>query len=258
MHKERPTGAYRVGSTDAEGRFILANCEEGKLYSVRVQGGMGFLPTLHVFENVSPGPEEQTFRIPERSMPSARIVGRVLAPDGSNPTRATLSLEQSGRSVSPMPTVDARGNPSEYVGTLGQFEMGPIDEQGHFEIGLLPAGEYEVTAYHPDYATAEFGIINLLPGEVHQLPVRRFGPGAKLGVTIHHGTPEQLFQLQVELQNLEGKRVQSGMVQERRVTFPVVEPGSYRLSVTGTNIETQLLHIELKAQETLSLEIDLR
>ena len=62
----------------------------------------------------------------------------------------------------------------------------------------------------------------------------------------------------MELQDLEGKRVRTGTIRDRQVTFPVLGPGSYKLSVTGANIETQLLPIELKAQETLSLEIDLR
>ena len=144
------------------------------------------------------------------------------------------------------------------AGTPAEFKVGPIDEQGRFEIGPLPPGEYEVRASHPDYAAAEFGTITLLPGEEHQLPVGRFRPGARLAVTIRHGAPEQLYQLRVELRNPEGMWVGGGTIRDEEVTFPVLEPGSYKLSVTGANIDTQLLPIDLKAEQTLALEIDLR
>ncbi len=122
----------------------------------------------------------------------------------------------------------------------------------------LPPGEYEVWARHPDYPAVEFGAFTLLPGEIHQLPEQRFRPGGKLDVTLLHETLDQLYELRVDLQGLDGNLVRRGTVRDQQVIFPVLEPGSYKLSVTGPNIEAQLLPIEVPATETLAVEVTLR
>ena len=90
------------------------------------------------------------------------------------------------------------------------------------------------------------------------MPDARLDYGASLTVTIAAAEPEQMYGLEVLVVDEEERPIQKGTPQGTSVGFRLLPPGSYRLSVKGPNVGSQLLPIELKAQETVLLEIDLR
>ena len=56
----------------------------------------------------------------------------------------------------------------------------------------------------------------------------------------------------------EERPIQKGTLHGNAVGFRLLPSGSYRLFITGANISSQLVPLELKAQETLAVEIELR
>ena len=103
-----------AATTDGEGRFVL-KYREDRLVRFSVAMEHGFSPTVMDFDGVRPGAQEQMFIVPQDALPSARIQGRVLTPDGRPATAVAMSLRQKWP-VHPKPTP--------YSDDDGLFEIG--------------------------------------------------------------------------------------------------------------------------------------
>jgi hypothetical protein len=204
-----------------------------------VQQTWGFRPLVTVFENVQPGAPERTFTVPDAAMPSARIAGRVLTPEGrpAGGVDVYLSLHQGDWPISDLPDPDLDGS---------------------FEIGPLPPGMYRFSVVSPNYVAADFGELTLVANQVPQVGEARLSHGARLEVRIRSTASEQVEGLTAEVLDGEGQRLGKGNLRGNQLDFRLLPPGSHTLSIAGPNVSPQLIVIELKAQKTLSLEITLR
>jgi hypothetical protein len=146
---QRPYGG-RFASTDAEGRFVCTECDAAA-NTLLVRPGLGYVPVRARFEEVLPGPHEQTFAVPAESAPSAHLRGRCLAADGSPLAGAILNLHQEDLFVHNQTTTR---------------------DDGSFAIGPLPPGKYRVI---PTHAAARFDPADteLLPQATVELPPLR-------------------------------------------------------------------------------------
>jgi hypothetical protein len=75
-----PAGRPRSVWTDGEGRFVFAECEPGRHFTVHAVDNDGRESRQHT--GVAPGGEPLELRLLRSDAPRARIVGRLLRPDG--------------------------------------------------------------------------------------------------------------------------------------------------------------------------------
>ncbi len=231
---ERGTaGAF--ARADRGGAFVLNNCE-AREYTLEVYPPSFVGPAVRTVQHVLPGAAELTIEVPREALPSARITGRVLMPDGNSAAKVSLQLANHPYPMVPPPETDARGR---------------------FEVGPLPAGRYEIRGSLAGFLDAQLGELSLVAGEVRQVPDARLRYGARLVVAIQPANHTQLEDLEVQVVDAAGITVDTGQREGQSVSFRLLPTGLHSLVVRGPNIETQRLAIELKAGETLALEVAL-
>jgi len=124
---KEPLKSMKTCQVGKDGSYT-ARLDEPGHYSISVQqsvGGMGQQSTVEFSEEI---PEQKEFRL-DLVMPTARISGRALGPDGEPAAGARVSLHPESAVTS---------------GTMwgGQYHEGVADPDGKFDVQMLRPGTY--------------------------------------------------------------------------------------------------------------------
>lgn len=199
-------GADRRAKTDEQGHFVVAGCEATGNRLI-VHDDWGFAPAILRFDDVLPSERERDFVVPAASMPSARVRGQCLAPDGSPLAEVTFDCHQGDWPV------------------LLHNEMLRGGADGSFDFGALPPGHYTLAPRHQHYLFAAFEL-DLQPHEVRDLGLLRAAAPARLVVRLL-GDEAAVRDTHVALASAAGRSDSSEIGSER--TFAHLLPGTYRI-----------------------------
>ncbi|MFY9341100.1 MAG: sigma-70 family RNA polymerase sigma factor [Planctomycetota bacterium] len=165
LAEPRAAGSWsRFAETNAQGRFVIANCPESGTISIRVTA-RGFEELRQ--RGVDPRTPELRLQL-QRAVPrTVRIVGRVVRPDGRPAANASVTAR--------------RREPRSSSG------LDATDNDGRFELGPVAPGAWSVNVTSPDHpvfvsnprelaadATWDLGTITLVIGGTAR--VRLVGP----------------------------------------------------------------------------------
>jgi hypothetical protein len=137
-------GGWLNARTDEQGRFTLENVRQDKELRLKVEVGGSLFPT-EVYRSLPPATGELTLHLRADQMPSVRFIGKLVDPDGDPFTNASLSPQMRGH-----------GN------TYG-FKT---EEDGSFDYGPYPPGEYRLLVRAKGWAKVQTPWRQLQPGEV--------------------------------------------------------------------------------------------
>ncbi|MFY9344177.1 MAG: sigma-70 family RNA polymerase sigma factor [Planctomycetota bacterium] len=158
--------------SDANGRFQLVDCPPGRRLTVNA-GARERVPATR--SDLLPGSEELVLQLPRDTSPRARLVGRLLRPDGTGAVGHTIEPYRS----------DPRKN-------LGEdFDAVVQAADGAFAIAV-PAGTWTVRIMVKDHPTIRFDGLELAAGAVHDFGVLQITHGGTLRVE-GDGAAEQVY-----------------------------------------------------------------
>ena len=207
-----------MAQTDAKGRFRAPNCPPGAPIEVIVHA-RGF-QTLHA-ESVDPQNGEFVARLERAAERTAFLVGRVIDRDGE-----------------PVPNVEVMA-----VGE-GEFDGGgrhTTGADGAFEIGPTPPGNYQLSLRGEGYAHHRTARRRVARGE-------RWDAGA---IVLSRGGHVEIELAEQELPtgtkfwiyDHDGRSRGHVNVAKGVTRSQPIEPGSYRLSVSGPEVATQSIEV---------------
>jgi RNA polymerase sigma-70 factor (ECF subfamily) len=209
-------GANRAEKTDDAGRFVVPGCQTaGNLLIVRQDSG--FTPEILRFRDLAPGEDEREFVVPAIAMPSARLLGQCVGPDGAPLADVGIDCAQDKWPV------------------LLKSEAMRAAADGRIDLGPFPPGRYVVTPTHARFVFAPVAV-ELQPNEPRDLGVLRGSAPALLTVKLI-GDPTTAARMHVGLVG-GGTRRDSEIGGSER-TFARVLPGKYRLVVRGDDERDQ-------------------
>ena len=225
-------GWWNFASSDAEGRFSVPNCPEGKMLSVRVQV-QGYEVLQRKDIDPARGPVELQIR---KAMPATVVIrGTVLGPDGQPLPNVMVSAYRQGQS-----TRDGSG-------------IKPTGPDGAFELGPLVPGTWVVTARsseHPTFrseprelaadATWDLGQVHMVAGGKATVQVEGDRTGVYLSIR------DEVTQEGSALTDNNGTLVSA-----------MLPPGPHRLIVSGEKVAAQSLPFDVKVGETATLNVKL-
>jgi len=213
---------------DAEGRFVVTNCPEGRKLGVRARG-RGVREQW--IDDVDPRTGELVIRMEAGPGRSARIVGKVVGQDGRPVAHAAVSAaEREG---------DRTG--LEATSEAGAFELGPL-VPGTWRVWVRAQGHPTVwSEWHQVAADAvcDTGTIWLPAGGSVRVRIRG-AEGLEPRLTLTDATFSRWHPF-------------PGEGNERRSVL--VAPGSYHVSVTGRGVASQLVPVEVRAREQARVEV---
>jgi RNA polymerase sigma factor (sigma-70 family) len=216
--------------TDAEGRFTAANCPEEGSISVRVQAqGIDELR----LRDVDPKQSPLELRVQTAAQRTARIVGRVLTPDGKPLANVSVHAFRRDRA--------------------DQTGIHATDQDGRFALGPLAPGTWDLevrAADHPRHSEKH----ELATSETWDLGEIRLTVGGTAAVTLV-GKAEELRLLITDAgERLADHPLPSG---DAMRTGPL-EPGNYRLFVSARDVTAQVVPFAIRAGETTAVEVRLQ
>ncbi|MFY9345150.1 MAG: carboxypeptidase-like regulatory domain-containing protein, partial [Planctomycetota bacterium] len=217
-------------NTDADGRFALANCKEGKPIRLAFRR-QGTFPEL-VLTGVVPTAEEVVVTLPKEAW--VHIQGTVLGPDDEVLPNVHVSpYMKNSFSGSPAETADAK---------TGAFRYGPY-----------PPGTYGLTLSAAGFPTMRLPDRQLGPDETWDLGTLKFVRGGNLVVQIVGSDVPPKWTL--EIQDEAGSRVESVETQQGAGRSSPLVPGSYRLQVGGEKFASARHPFEIRADRETRLDV---
>ncbi|HZN38069.1 MAG TPA: sigma-70 family RNA polymerase sigma factor [Planctomycetota bacterium] len=225
-------GWWNHAITDAEGRFSVPNCPEGKRLTVTVRAE-GFEELQRNDVDAARGPLELQLR---RSLPATVVIrGTIVDPEGKPLPNVMVHADRQGAS-----TRDGSG-------------IRPTGPDGVFELGPIAPGTWVVTArspLHPSWkseprelgadATWDLGQVHMIAGGKATVQVEGDRTGA------HFAIRDGVTGEGTALTDSNGKLVSAELA-----------PGCHKLFVTGKNVAAQALPFDVKAGETATLTVKL-
>ncbi len=235
-----PKMAIESATTDQAGAFEVKNLSPGR-YDLEVYPKNGGTFMSHAEHGVEAGASDVLITLPRSSLPSVRLVGRVVDPRGNPVAGAEYDFQRSGTKGS--------------SGIL--FTAAP---SGAIDAGPVPPGEYSVTVRVPGYCeirspkktaapneTVDFGVLALQAGQI--LKIHFVRPAAlaatPVGMQISDGSLEHSFGWERDGEDdLDAK------------SSPLA-PGVYRVFVSGAGVARTYADVEVKAGVDASLDMPL-
>jgi len=211
---------------DAEGRFLIGNCPDGRLLTVRVEGGKLVTARQH---RVDPRAGELVVRVKKKvPLPpeSARITGTLVRADGKPAASIMVNAD-----------------------VLGSGGLATTDENGHFAIGPIVPGMVrfsvdldELPLFRSERelaadATWDLGTLRLVGGTIL---VRYIG---------------QTQSVQLRLYDPQGVWVTNIEPATPPFRSRSVVPGRYQLSVSGPEIAAMTLPVEVRENEATTVDV---
>ncbi len=225
-------GPVGVAETDRLGSFAIANCPEGRKFHVEVrrQG----IETQR-FLDIDPRAGEVELRVRTVAIPSARIIGMVVDPDGR---------PLAGRDVLAGRTGDWVGNRTRVTtGADGRFALGPV-LPGSWWLSIETAG-------HPDF---EAGPIELVAGATRDAGTIRLVVGGTARVRLIAGDPTGV---QFQVRGRAGSHFSELQLDAGGLTSRLLAPGDYELCVFGNGTAEQTVPFSIRAGEETRFELRL-
>jgi hypothetical protein len=231
---ERRAGYLRFTTTDAEGRFEFLSCPAAEFRLSACPPGAVVVATATA-ERVHPGPEEVVLVPDPERMPCARIVGRVLAPDG----RPLGSAE-----IHPGHADLVRAEPTRSQAESGRFELGP----------LVP-GVWSLRIAARTFPTRSLRSHALVADETWDVGDIVLGEAGLLEVALV-GAPELTGEVRwLELLAPDGARRDWIEPDEGSFRSGPLEPGLYQVVPNGT-VALARTPVEIRAGEHTRLELE--
>lgn len=221
-------------NTDAEGRFALNNCKEGKTVRVTFRRKSTF-PEL-VMTGVMPSAAELVVRLPQEAW--VYIKGTVLGPDGEVLPNVHVSPSMKvGYSGSPAETADSK---------TGEFKYGPY-----------PPGTYSVRFAADGYPEIRLADRTLGPDEVWDVGTVKFQRGGTLAVQLVAAT-ELPARWSLTIYDEAGGQVDRLDTSNGAGRSGPLVPGHYVLQVGGEKLTCSSHPFELRAGHETRLDIPIR
>lgn len=226
-------GTNRLTTTDALGRFTIANCNEG-MVSFRVEG-LGIERLLRA--GIDPRAGDVELRVKAFGKPSATITGIVLDPHGQPLAGLKVLAGRAGESV--LQRIDATTRPD------GRFTFFP----------LVPGSWYLTidTDNHPEFGK---GPIELSADDTQDVGVIRLAIGGTLRATIRSGSASGV---QFRARRRDGGPA-GGSVQLRagEIASTRLNPGDYDLTVSGNGTAEQTVGFVIRNDEVSRFDLSLQ
>lgn len=168
MREAQARAAERHATTGDDGAFELPDLGP---YSFRLEArGPGVavaFPGVQLAAQVKGGSNARTFVVMRADLPSARITGVLVGPDGRLAAGARVTLWPGG----------------EVRGSQRGLDVA-LDGEGTFTVGSLPAGRYRVETDAPDLLGERGDDLVLTAGEHRRLGTLRLCAGARLTLRV--------------------------------------------------------------------------
>jgi len=215
-------------SSASDGSFAILGCPRGELLDLRTHGGTA---EDVVLEGVDPLAGEVLMRVRLPPEPSARLVGRVLDPEGKTAAAVQVFVRDLARSP--------------------QWRTVWSDADGAFEFPRLHPATYQVmvhTRVHPDLVSGPFEVSDRSSVDVGTLRLERGGT-----ILVRLATP--IDDLELHILDASGGPC---TVVPRRVsplrTTPL-RPGSYQVRVRGRERAERTLPVEVRSGEESVVDV---
>jgi hypothetical protein len=226
-------GADRRTKTDAQGRFLLAECLAADNTLV-VRDQHGFVPERCRFLGVAASEQEQLFTVPADSVASARVTGRCSVPADMPPDGMGLELTQDG-----WPITGARRE---------------CDADGTFALGPLPPGRYVLQPFHRQLVFKPV-VMELVANETRDLASVQGERPARLVLRLL-GDEEACHGAEIRL--LAGDLQSSSEEGGRERTFGRLFPARYRIVVRVGGKDQDAGKVELAAGAESEQDVTVR
>jgi hypothetical protein len=229
--EDQPSG---MGETDADGRFVFERLHE-RTHRLLVHAPKSHVPSVRL-DDVLPSAAELLVRVPADAMPSVRISGTIV--DGRDRPIAGVML------------------------SVGEAERGGgaierVDPQnGRFELGPFPAGNWRLSLTVPSHPSTSFGPKKLAAGESWDLGTIRVLPTGTLAVALEPcpGLAADACKLGVIGSGAGAcEFVRRG---EELVSTPL-NPGEYSLRIEGPLVANRMVRFTIEPEVESRLRVRL-
>lgn len=207
MVEARHQGWWRHENTDAEGRFVLRDCEPDAAIRIGVRRKSVF-DELTV-RDVVPGAEELVLRLPEEAW--IRIRGRIVGPDGEPVANVHVSPFKKDGSGSPAESNDA---------ATGAFDLGPY-----------PPGEYALRLLADGFPPVRFEPRAVGPGEVWDVGTVELQHGGFLSVSVVDPAGQPVPLLSLSVHDADGRYCRGIELRDGGGRAGPFAPGEYSVQV---------------------------
>jgi hypothetical protein len=220
-------------NSDADGRFELNNCVEGR--SMRIMFRRNMFPEV-TLEGVLPQATELVVTMPKPAW--IYIEGTVLGPGGEVlPNVHASPYLKDSMSGTPAETADAK---------TGAFRYGPY-----------PPGIYSLTLSADGYPEMRLGERNVAPDEVWNLGTLHFQRG---GIVVVHLLGEITVpdQMDAVVYGADGTWLARFEIQNGTGRSAPLVPGSYTLQIAGESLASTSIPFEIQADRESKLDVPLQ
>lgn len=233
-----------MASTDDHGQFeitgltpapheLLASFQP-KAHNLLHQGGI----VAAVLDGVCPGQGPVAIEIPADRMPSCRVIGTVVGPEGGVVTQTRVVIGNQDGHGSATIKVDA--------------------ETGDFAVDRIVPGPYWITVRADGHPWIRVGSRVLEPGQTLDLGELAFAASAAVAGTLRHENGGRVEGVEASITDAGGLGTGAVELTGERFRSSPLQPGDYRLLVSGTGIAAATVPFRITAGQETSLDVLLR
>lgn len=227
----------RQDKTDEDGSFLLANLGDCPwLLNVGAPGEFG-IPARGEVPQVLPGAEDVEIVVESTVIEPARLVGRLVLPDGRPPQDVELVINRQG---------DNRGLFVDFDATSGDF---------HHEAHL--PGKYSLRAIRGSKLLAESPLLELIAGQATDVGVLRIEAPGRFELTLLGVPAEEMGSLSMWLDRSIASSEPLAL-KDGRFCSGELAPGRWLLRCLESDLFVPQLEIEIRPGETTTLEVEAR
>jgi len=224
-------GGYVSARTDDQGRFTLKNVNHDKELRLKAEVGASMFP-IEVFRAPPPATGELTLQLRDDQMPSIRLKGKLVGPDGEPFTNASLSPQMRGH-----------GN------TYG-FKT---EEDGSFDYGPYPPGEYRLLVRAKGWANVRTPWRQYKQGEVVDLGSIELEPSGSLVVHLTgSAVPEKAS---FTIYNASGGYIGRIPIAAGQGQLGGLGSGDYRLQIRGKGVAAAIMPFTIRRGGETRLDV---
>lgn len=222
---------FKFAQTNAQGEFVADNCPEKGTISIRV--------SAQKFEElrltgIDPHAGEVRIQLKRKAASTVRIVGTVIAPDGKplNNTSA-YGIRKGG----------------------GSEGIKATDDNGHFDLGPYPPGEWTVYVRSPEYPTYISETRELVANETWDLGTITLLQG---GTAIVRRLDDSEVMARFIGTDVEMKRSVGFTTVDGQKRSSATAPGDYLLLTSGTGVAASATPYTVRAGEETVIDVHVR